>query len=109
VFQAFSRGANGVSTGKRHSEQGAGIGVDHDAACPAYVTQDAETGASYFAVRIAVPNEEVARLKGQTLVPGMPVESFIQTGERTVISYLTSRCAIRSCGRSGKDDPLLSF
>jgi HlyD family secretion protein len=52
------------------------------------VTQDAKTGASYFAVRIAVPDEEVARLKGVTLVPGMPVESFIQTGERTVISYL---------------------
>jgi HlyD family secretion protein len=51
-------------------------------------SQDAKTGASYFAVRIAVPNEEVAHLKGQTLVPGMPVESFIQTGERTVISYL---------------------
>lgn len=52
------------------------------------VTQDAKTGVSYFAVRIAVPDEEVARLKGVTLVPGMPVESFIQTGERTVISYL---------------------
>ena len=26
--------------------------------------------------------------QGPTLVPGMPVESFIQTGERTVISYL---------------------
>jgi membrane fusion protein, type I secretion system len=52
------------------------------------VTQDAKTGVSYFAVRVAVPDEEVARLKGTTLVPGMPVESFIQTGERTVISYL---------------------
>jgi HlyD family secretion protein len=52
------------------------------------VTQDAKTGSSYFAVRIAVPDAEVARLKGTTLVPGMPVESFIQTGERTVISYL---------------------
>ena len=27
------------------------------------------------------------------LVPGMPVESFIQTGERTVISYLTKPLA----------------
>jgi HlyD family secretion protein len=52
------------------------------------VTQDAKTGLSYFAVRIAVPDEEVTRLKGTMLVPGMPVESFIQTGERTVISYL---------------------
>jgi HlyD family secretion protein len=52
------------------------------------VSQDAKTGTSYFAVRIAVPDEEVDRLKGATLVPDMPVESFIQTGERTVISYL---------------------
>jgi HlyD family secretion protein len=52
------------------------------------VSQDAKTGTSYFAVRIAVPDEQVDRLKGATLVPGMPVESFIQTGERTVISYL---------------------
>ncbi|KZK81973.1 Type I secretion system membrane fusion protein PrsE [Pseudovibrio sp. W64] len=27
------------------------------------------------------------KLNGQTLVPGMPVEGFIQTGERTVLSY----------------------
>src|SRR6185312_11967522 len=37
------------------------------------------------------PNEssQLVRLNGLKLVPGMPVESFIQTGERTVISYLT--------------------
>jgi HlyD family secretion protein len=52
------------------------------------VAQDAKTGVSYFAVRIAVPDAEVTRLKGTALVPGMPVESFIQTGERTVVSYL---------------------
>ena len=35
-------------------------------------------------------DEEVARLRGLKLklVPGMPVESFIQTDFRTVISYL---------------------
>jgi HlyD family secretion protein len=52
------------------------------------VTQDTRTGVSYFAVRVAVPETEIARLKGTPLVPGMPVECFIQTGERTVISYL---------------------
>jgi HlyD family secretion protein len=52
------------------------------------VAQDAKSGVSYFAVRIAITDEEVARLKGTMLVPGMPVECFIQTGERTVISYL---------------------
>jgi hypothetical protein len=30
---------------------------------------------------------EIARLKELKLVPGMPVEAFIQTGERTALSY----------------------
>ncbi len=28
------------------------------------------------------------RVPGLTLVPGMPVESLIKTGDRTVLSYL---------------------
>lgn len=52
-------------------------------------TQDAKTGSSYYTVRIKVPDIELARLGALKLVPGMPVESFIQTGERTVISYVT--------------------
>ena len=50
------------------------------------ITQDQKTGASFYTVRIAVAEHELARLNGLKLVPGMPVESFIQTGERTVIS-----------------------
>src|SRR4051795_7937921 len=53
------------------------------------VSQDAKTGASFYTIRIAVLEAELARLGGVKLVPGMPVESFVQTGERTVISYLT--------------------
>src|SRR3954471_14287078 len=53
------------------------------------VSQDAKTGAAFYTIRIGVPDAELARLSGLRLVPGMPVESFIQTGERTVISYLT--------------------
>src|SRR4051812_11565307 len=53
------------------------------------VSQDAKTGATFYTIRIAVPKAELAHLNGLRLVPGMPVESFIQTGERTVISYLT--------------------
>jgi membrane fusion protein, type I secretion system len=30
----------------------------------------------------------VARLGNVKLVPGMPVEAFVKTGDRTVISYL---------------------
>src|SRR5262245_18602895 len=52
------------------------------------VTQDQRSGASYYVVRISMPDEEVARLHGLRLVAGMPVEAFIQTGDRTVISYL---------------------
>ncbi len=51
------------------------------------VTQDQRTGASYYTVRIAVPPSEITRLEGVKLVPGMPVEVFIQTTIRTVVSY----------------------
>ena len=53
------------------------------------VEVEPKTGASFYTARIALTAEEVNRLGGMRLVPGMPVEAFIQTGERTVISYLT--------------------
>ena len=53
------------------------------------LTTDQRTGASYYTVRIALSEAEIARLGGLRLIPGMPVEAFIQTGERTVLSYLT--------------------
>jgi HlyD family secretion protein len=46
---------------------------------------DQRTGQSYYLVRIAMRAESLGELK---LTPGMPVEAFIQTGERTLISYL---------------------
>ena len=49
---------------------------------------DERSGASYYTVRIAMPAEEVARLGAVALLPGMPVEEFIKTGDRKVISYL---------------------
>jgi HlyD family secretion protein len=49
---------------------------------------DQRTGQSYYNIRISLPPDQVARLGKSKLVPGMPVEAFIQTGERTVISYL---------------------
>ena len=50
---------------------------------------DERTGISYYTARIAIPPEELSRLGSLTLSPGMPVEAFIQTGERSVLSYLT--------------------
>ena len=51
------------------------------------VTTDQRTGLSYYTVRISVPPEEFTRLEALKLVPGMPVEVFVQTTIRTVVSY----------------------
>ena len=51
-------------------------------------TTDQRTGQSYYLVRIAMPAEELKRLGDVKLTPGMPVEAFIETGERTMLSYL---------------------
>jgi HlyD family secretion protein len=49
---------------------------------------DQRTGQSYYLVRVSMTAQEVERLGDVKLTPGMPVEAFIQTGERTMISYL---------------------
>ena len=51
-------------------------------------TNDQRTGQSYYVVRIAMTTDEIKRLGDVKLTPGMPVEAFIQTGERTLMSYL---------------------
>ena len=51
-------------------------------------TEDQRTGNAYYTVRIGVPAAEVARLHGLKIIPGMPVEAFIQTESRTMLSYL---------------------
>jgi HlyD family secretion protein len=43
---------------------------------------------SYFTVRIVLADEERRRLGSLQLVPGMPAEVFMQTGSRTMMSYL---------------------
>jgi HlyD family secretion protein len=50
---------------------------------------DQRTGQSYYLIRIAMPPSEIVKLGDIRLLPGMPVEAFVQTGERTMISYLT--------------------
>jgi HlyD family secretion protein len=47
-----------------------------------------QTGLSYFLVRIGLAEQEVQRLAGRQLHPGMPVEAFIRTDDRTALSYL---------------------
>ena len=40
-----------------------------------------------YTVRIGIAAEEVASLGAIKIVPGMPVETFIKTGDRSVASY----------------------
>ena len=49
---------------------------------------DQRTGATYYIVRIALDAVEVARVGEVKLVPGMPADVFVNTGDRTVITYL---------------------
>lgn len=49
---------------------------------------DQRTGQSYYTIRIAMPAEQIERLGEVKLLPGMPVEAFMQTRDRTMLSYL---------------------
>lgn len=51
------------------------------------LTKDERTGLSFYLARISLPPEEMDRLHDLTLVPGMPAEALIKTGERTALSY----------------------
>ena len=55
---------------------------------------DPQTGQSWYRAEIQLPKEELAKLpEGETLVPGMPVEAFIRTRDRTPMAYLVKPLA----------------
>jgi HlyD family type I secretion membrane fusion protein len=47
-----------------------------------------QQGIPYYAVRVEVGPDELARLEGETLIPGMPAEVIVKAGEQTVVEYL---------------------
>ena len=51
------------------------------------VVVDQRTGQGSYTVRVKIPPAAIADL-GTKMVPGIPVEVFISTGPRTVLSYL---------------------
>ena len=53
------------------------------------LTTDQRSGQGYYVVRVKVAKPEWERLGALTPLPGMPVEAFLQTGERSVLAYLT--------------------
>ncbi|MCH9764433.1 MAG: HlyD family type I secretion periplasmic adaptor subunit, partial [Alphaproteobacteria bacterium] len=52
------------------------------------LTRDEITGETFFSVRIEFSEDEVARLGENKLVPGIPADVQIHTGDRTALSYL---------------------
>ena len=50
---------------------------------------DEVTGLSYYQAEITPREQEIEKLGAQKLMPGMPVETFIRTAERSPLSYLT--------------------
>lgn len=53
------------------------------------VFQDEVTGMTYYRVDLAPLPEELPKLEDQDLLPGMPVEAYLKTDDRTPLSYLT--------------------
>jgi HlyD family secretion protein len=51
-------------------------------------SEDERTGEYYYKIRVSVSDEEIARLRGVKVIPGMPAEVFVQTKSRTMLSYL---------------------
>lgn len=50
---------------------------------------DENTGLSYYEAQILPKEGEMERLGDVELIPGMPVEAFIQTGSRSPLTFLT--------------------
>jgi HlyD family secretion protein len=50
--------------------------------------EDKQSGARYYRADIAISDEARAKLVGLEIVPGMPVEAFIKTDERSPLAYL---------------------
>jgi HlyD family secretion protein len=60
----------------------------HVSRIAADITTDQRTGLSYYLARISMSVAEREKLNNAPLVPGMPAEAFIQTSERTALSYI---------------------
>ena len=64
---------------------------------------DAESEHAFFSASIRLGPDQLARLGGKTLTPGMPAEVLILTGERLVASYIT-RPLLDTYARAFRDE-----
>jgi HlyD family secretion protein len=51
------------------------------------LTREPQTGVSYYTAHLAVSEDRREEAMNLKLVPGMPVETFMETGQRTALSY----------------------
>lgn len=54
---------------------------------PDAVTDEA-TRTTYYRAEVTIPRDQIDKLSDLTLIPGMPVEVYIQTGDRSPLQYL---------------------
>ena len=52
--------------------------------------RDEATGETYFEAKVELLSEDLALLGEEKLVPGMPADVLVKTGNRTLLGYLTS-------------------
>lgn len=55
---------------------------------PTAVAPAGEGQKSFYRLGLVLEDGEIERLKNVAVIPGMPVEAFLETGEQTVMSYL---------------------
>jgi HlyD family secretion protein len=56
-------------------------------------TRDPQTGQPYYTAAVQFTDEEMAKLQGLKLIPGMPADAYIKTAERTLAEYLVKPLA----------------
>lgn len=49
--------------------------------------EDERTGMPYYLINAEIPEPELKKLKGQSLVPGMPADVIVQAGQYTALEY----------------------
>lgn len=52
------------------------------------LSSDQRSGMSFYTVQVEIDRDGTPGLARQKLVPGMPVEAYLQTGSRTALSYM---------------------
>lgn len=57
------------------------------------LTTDQHTGMTYYLARLRIDEEDIEVVGAENLRPGMPVEVFVSTGTRSILSYLVKPIA----------------